>query len=84
MGTFKKKISFRDSETGALIKKALRHMETDNAYFTKSMYNSNESLYPDHDMSFVEKHMHYLHTHPNVNPQQYLSNLRLMTRVRQR
>ena len=84
MATFKKRINFIESDEGVKVKHELSQMESDKAYFTKSSYNANDSLYPDHDMSFVEKHMHYLHTHQNVNPQQYLSNLRLMTRVRQR
>jgi len=82
MSTFKKRINFKESEEGAAVKQALSKMALDNTYTTESSYNANEMLYPDHDMSFVEKHMHYLSTHQNVNPQQYLSNLRLMTRVR--
>lgn len=82
MSTFKKRINFVDSEEGHEIKQALCLMAEDSAYITESSYNANELLYPGHDMSFVEKHMHYLSVHQNVNPQQYLSNLRLMTRAR--
>lgn len=82
MSTFKKRINFVDSDEGFKIKQALSQMEKDLTYTTQSSYNANELLYPGNDMSFVEKHMHYLSVHQNVNPQQYLSNLRLMTRVR--
>jgi hypothetical protein len=82
VSTFKKRINFFDSEEGAEVKHALRLMESDSTYTTESSYNANELLYPGNDMSFVEKHMRYLSAHQNVNPQQYLSNLRLMTRVR--
>jgi hypothetical protein len=84
MSSFKKRINFFDSEEGDEVKRELRLMAADTGYTTESSYNANEVLYPGNDMSFVEKHMHYLNTHQNVNPQQYLSNLRLMTKVRQR
>jgi hypothetical protein len=82
MSTFKKRINFPESEEGAEIKRELTSMQADLGYTTESSYNANEMLYPGGDMSFVEKHMRYLSLHQNVNPQQYLSNLRLMTRVR--
>ncbi len=84
MSSFKKRINFFDSEEGSEVKRELRQMANDSAYTTESSYNANEVLYPGNHMTFVEKHMHYLNTHRNVNPQQYLSNLRLMTKVRQR
>jgi hypothetical protein len=83
MSTFKKKVNFYESEEGIAVKKALRLMASDNTYTTESSYNANSQLFPGHDMSFVDKHMRYLSMHGNVNPRQYLSNLRLMTRVRQ-
>jgi hypothetical protein len=84
MSTFKKRINFPESEEGIRTKQELRLMVTDMSYTTESGYNANVLLYPDNDISFVDKHMRYLSEHQNVNPQQYLSNLRLMTRVRQR
>ncbi len=82
MSSFKKKINFFESEEGKKTKQALVKMASDNGYTTESSYNANELLYPGNDMTFVEKHMHYLSVHQKVNPEQYLSNLRLMTRVR--
>ncbi len=82
MSTFKKRINFPESEEGIKTKQQLVMMVTDGTYATVSSYNSNAQLYPDNDISFVDKHMRYLSEHQNVNPQQYLSNLRLMTRVR--
>ncbi|HZL08224.1 MAG TPA: hypothetical protein VFC50_03460 [Candidatus Dormibacteraeota bacterium] len=84
MSSFKKRINFFDSEEGSEVKRELRLMADDSGYTTESSYNANDVLYPGNHMTFVEKHMHYLNTHQNVNPQQYLSNLRLMTKVRQR
>jgi hypothetical protein len=63
---------------------ALHSMELDSTYKTDSGYSSNEDLYPDNNIPFIEKHVHYLREHRNVNPEQYLSNLRLMTRIRQK
>lgn len=73
-----------DSEKITEVTQALRLMESDSSYKTDAGYSSNEELYPDNNIPFVEKHMHYLREHRNVNPEQYLSNLRLMTRIRQR
>lgn len=71
-----------DPEKAIEVRNALRLMEKDLSYQTDSGYSSNESLYPDNNIPFVEKHMNYLAEHRNVNPEQYLSNLRLMTRIR--
>ncbi len=49
---------------------------------TATSYSSNAELYPDGQMPFVEKHLAYLINHPNVDPEQYLSNLRLMLKKR--
>lgn len=73
---------FYDSEEAAAIKAILTAMERDISYNTESSYSANEVDHPEHNISFIDKHMHYLSEHPKVNPQQYLSNLRLMTRRR--
>ena len=36
----------------------------------------------DSPISFQEKHMAYLRTHPKVNPEHYLANLRTMLKIR--
>lgn len=82
MATLKKRVSFFESEEGVEVKQTLRRMAKDGAFNTESTYNANAEKYPDHLISFVEKHMHYLNTHPSIDPNHYLANLRLMTRIR--
>jgi hypothetical protein len=77
-----KKLSLFESEEGAVIKLALLRMARDAAYNTKSSYSADAVAYPDNLIPFVDKHMSYLNTHPSVDSEQYLANLRLMTRIR--
>ena len=49
-------------------------------YDVKSSYSSDSEKYPDHKMPFSDKHYNYLLSHPDVDPEQYLANLRLMLR----
>ncbi len=62
--------------------KILQEMAADNTYHTKSGYTVNSEVYADHVIPFVEKHVSYLNKHPHVDPKHYLSNLRLMLKVR--
>lgn len=64
------------------IEAALLDMELDNAYNTESVYNPNTILYPNNKMSFKDKHLAYLKSNKATNPEQYLSNLKLMTKIR--
>lgn len=82
MATTKKRVNFLDSELGQLIRLALENMTTENMYNTASSYSPNSTEYPNNLMPFVDKHMNYLNTHPNLDAQMYVSNLRLMTRSR--
>jgi len=82
MATIKKKINFFESEEGAAIEQALQHMTLDATYNTAASYSTNATVYPDNLIPFVDKHKNYLAAHPAVNPKLYVSNLRLMTRVR--
>ena len=84
MSTTKKKVHFTESEEGIEIKKMLHSMAEDLAYNTQSSYSANAAIYTDNVISFVEKHMLYLSTHPTTDPQHYMSNLRLMTRIKKR
>jgi hypothetical protein len=77
--TKSKNQGFIDQEA---IEEALRTMEQDDAYYTESSYCANSTLYPDNRMPFVAKHLAYLKSHGSVNPEQYISNLKLMTRIR--
>ena len=77
-----KRTNFSETEEGVQTKRSLQAMVLDNTYNTAPTYSSNQTLYPDNLISFVEKHMSFLQTHPTVEPTQYLANLRLMTRIR--
>ena len=77
----KKRINFFESEEGVLAMNVLRGMMVDETFNTDSSFSSNADSYPDNLITFVDKHMTYLNTHPNIDPRQYVSNLRLMTRV---
>ncbi|HEX9153286.1 MAG TPA: hypothetical protein VF809_00525 [Candidatus Saccharimonadales bacterium] len=82
MPTFKKKVSFYESEEGADTLRELTIMAKDLVYNTGSSFSADAERYPDNKIPFVDKHMKYLNAHPSVNPQQYISNLRLMTKRR--
>ena len=81
MTAYKKPTLFETPE-GADILDQLALMAADSNYVTASSYAANSTQYPDNVRSFVEKHRDYLSAHPNTDPQQYISNLRLMTRIR--
>ncbi len=82
MATYKKKLDFFATQEGDEFKQTLREMERDNSFITESGYSANAELYPDHSISFVDRHVAYIKAHPSTDPSQYLSNLKLMTRVR--
>jgi hypothetical protein len=82
MPTIKKKTDFFVSEEGMEIKRILNSMTMDDSYNTDSSYSANSVLYPNNLIPFVDKHMNYLYTHPSTNPQHYISNLRLVTKIR--
>ena len=69
---------FLDSEEAINIRTTLEEMMTDPAFNTRSMY----SPAAGGEVLFVDKHMEYLSQHTTLNVEHYLSNLRLMTRVR--
>ena len=69
---------FLDSKEALLIRDTLMNMMTDPEFNTRSMY----SPAAGGDVLFVDKHMEYLSQHTTLNVQHYLSNLRLMTRIR--
>lgn len=60
----------------------LQDMERDPSLITKDAYTPNVALYPDGRMPFVDIHMAYLKSHKQVDPKHYLSNLRLMIKIR--
>lgn len=68
---------FLKSEAADLIREDLKQMVESPNFNTRSTYSPSSEV----DLLFVDKHMKYLSQHPNLNPQHYLSNLRLMTRI---
>jgi hypothetical protein len=81
VSAYKKKTNFFETEEGVAFVEVLKRMTTDEAYNTGPSFSANTELYPDHLIPFVNKHVNYLRNHPSTDPQHYLSNLRLMTRV---
>lgn len=76
------KLQFNESDDGIVAEQLLLSMVADEAYRTESSYTPNAVLYPDNLISFVDKHMQYLRIHPTTNPRHYISNLRLMLRIK--
>lgn len=67
---------FLESQEAEVIREQLCTMMEDPAYNTQPRY----SAVLNGDMLFVDKHMNYLSSHLAVDPDQYLSNLKLITR----
>jgi hypothetical protein len=82
MAIAKKRISFLDSGEGIQARQTLQSMTEDSMYNTGPSYSANTGLYPDNLVPFVAKHMNYLIAHPNLDAHQYVSNIRLMTRIK--
>jgi hypothetical protein len=66
------------SEKGVLLRDELVKMTKSKQYNTKSMYSTTDKT----GRTFVDKHMIYMSQYPTLNHQQYISNLRVMTRIR--
>lgn len=79
---YSKKPDFLTTAEGVVFVQSLQKMLEDNAYNTQPGYTSNTELYPDNSIPFIKQHIEYITNHPAVDPQHYLSNLRIMTRVR--
>ena len=47
-------------------------------------YNTDSNYFKTSGLPFVDRHLHYLSMHPIVNLEGYISNLKLMTSVKQR
>lgn len=60
----------------------LKKLEKDPSYNTPSRYHIDEERYPDNLISFAQTHLEHLKKFPKVDPDQYISNLRLMTKIR--
>lgn len=84
MAIHTKKLPFAETEAGIAARATLEALLANTEHTTESGYHVNDELHPGNSISFVEKHMEYLSTHTAVNPDYYLSNLRLMTGGRKR
>jgi hypothetical protein len=82
MALTKKRSDFFDSQEGLKAKQALVEMQANKEYNTNSDYSTNQEKYADNRIPFVDKHMKYLSENQSVNIKHYLSNLRLMTRIK--
>ena len=60
----------------------LRMLLEDKSYRTMPGYSIDTEHYPDNIVPFVDEHLNYLKKHPQVDPEHYLSNLRLMLKIR--
>lgn len=60
----------------------LQSMVDDVTYRTAPGYSIDSETYPDHAVPFIEDHIGYLKKHPQLDPTHYLSNLRLMLKIR--
>lgn len=70
---------FLTSVEGVAALADLVEMEKDKGYKTVSTYSPASE---NGHLSFIDKHMNYLSSHAGVNAAQYVSNLRLITKIR--
>ena len=63
--------------TAKEITEKLTAMENDPQMLTASTYSPLAVDYPDSRIPFVAFHLQYLQSHKNLNPEHYLSNLKL-------
>jgi hypothetical protein len=82
MSGYNKKPNFAETEEGIEVKQVLRAMVADPSYNTQPGYSADVTLYPNHSKPFEDVHMDYLRARPATDRQHYLSNLRLMTRIK--
>ncbi len=80
--SYKKRPNFYDTDEAKDVEESLIAMQKDERYKTVSSYSADSEKHPDHQVTFVDKHMSYLHKHPDVNPQHYMANLKLKTKIR--
>lgn len=81
MPTFKRS-DFITSEDGIKATEILNQMFLDDAYITQPSFSANSEKYTDNLIPFIDKHLNYIQSHPSTNYEHYLSNLKLMTRIR--
>ncbi len=68
--------AFFESEIGLSLRQQLLDMVANEQYSTVTMYSTQDK----DGLTFVQKHMNYMGQFAGLNHQQYISNLKLMTR----
>jgi len=82
MPTVNKRPNFFETFEGSEVEALLQAMEADTQYNTESSYIADGVKFPDHVLSFKEKHKRYIIANPNLDPRSYVANLRLKTKRR--
>lgn len=82
MATYKRRPDFVTSEEGIKARKTLDAMVSDSLYVTEPSFIASSEKYADNLIPFVDKHLAYLSSNSSISAEQYLSNLKLMTRIR--
>ena len=78
----KSRSGYFDSAEGIDMRKRFKDMVASNQYNTQATYSANSVLYPDNLIPFIDKHMNYLNSHPGLEANKYLANIKLITRAR--
>lgn len=82
MPVVKRRQDFATSEEGIWVAEILNAMVLDSAYMTKSSFSADSEHYPDNLMPFTDKHMQYLLKHPDTDAKHYISNLKMISKIR--
>lgn len=82
MPTISKRSQFFETDEGLEIQRILQAMEADVSYNTESTYVADGVQFPDHILSFMEKHKRYILANPAMDARSYVANLRLKTKLR--
>jgi len=69
---------FFESEKAVHLREVLVNMTESDKYRTRSMYSTLDK----NGLTFVDKHMNYMSQYPNIDHDQYVLNLKLMTKIR--
>jgi hypothetical protein len=74
--TIQKKIFF-ESDEGVWLRNELARMVESGNYNTRSTYTAAST----DKLLFIDKHMNYISNYPNIDRRQYVSNLKLKTKL---
>lgn len=77
-----RKQDFFETPEGLAIRAKLEQIATSDQYQTQSSYSPNGELYKDNLIPFVEKHLNYIRSRPQLDADKYIANLQILTRIR--